>query len=338
MSENTQITQEVNVSPKKNRARKGHFQVTINNKENLTNTYQLKASDSEEMCTYNFDTDAVTVEAGATAKVALTVSFKKPLFIGAPKVCNFTVTAITSKMEVKTAEGQLECPALLPVWALASGGLAVVAIIAVVIVVANSGDGSAKSPANTSVATVPTTSVTTKPSLTSTTTTPTSATQPSTSFSLTTSVTATTTTTPTTTATPTAPTTTQVVDTPPNLNGVWAFVIKVTEANGVCAGEAGNSSSRQITITQSGRNVTLSGFLGNPANQLTGDITLDAGLWIVKVSGSYPEDGGTTTTSHRLVVKNTSDISGDEDWEWSGPGGTCPGGKASVTATRISSP
>jgi hypothetical protein len=327
MSETTQMAQDLNVSPKKSRARKGYFQVTINNKGNLSNTYQLKAGDAEEMCTYNFNTDTVTVEAGATAKVILTVSFKKTLFTGAPKVCNFTVTAIKATREVETAEGQLECPSLLPMWAFAACGLAAVAIIAVVIVLANGGNGS-KLPANTSVATTPTTSVTTKPPLTSITTTPTSVTPTTTA----------TTTTPTTTATPTAPTTTQVADSPPNLNGVWAFVIKVTEANGVCSGEAGSSSGRQIQITQSGRNVTLSGFLGIPANQLTGDITFDAGLWIIKVSGSYPEDGGVTTSSHRLVVKNTSDISGDEDWEWTGPGGTCPGGKASVTATKVSGP
>jgi hypothetical protein len=147
-----------------------------------------------------------------------------------------------------------------------------------------------------------------------------------------------------TTTTPTrttpAPSTTQATTAPSgpaNLNGVWAFAIKVTEAYGACSGEAGGpADSRQITITQTGQNITLTGFLGNPANKLSGNITFEAGLWTVNVSGSYPEDGGTTTSSHRLVVKDASSISGDESWEWTGPGGTCPGGKASVTATRIS--
>jgi len=139
----------------------------------------------------------------------------------------------------------------------------------------------------------------------------------------------------TTTSTAAATTTpTSSASTPPDLNGSWNFTITVTQANGVCAGEGG-TSTKTMTITQKGQNITIAGFLGNPANQLTGTIDLESGIWVINVSGSYSEDGGTTTSSHRLEVKNTSEISGTEDWSWSGGGGTCPGGKASVTATRI---
>jgi hypothetical protein len=119
------------------------------------------------------------------------------------------------------------------------------------------------------------------------------------------------------------------------LTGVWTFLIRVTEANGVCAGEEESEpSSVQIQITQSEMNLTLSGFLGNPANILTGSITLEAGAWIVTASGSYPEDSGITTTSYRMVLDGTSNLSGEESWMWAGPGGTCPDSKAEVTATK----
>ncbi|MFC1866123.1 hypothetical protein ACFLYB_05375 [Chloroflexota bacterium] len=94
-------------------------------------------------------------------------------------------------------------------------------------------------------------------------------------------------------------------------------------------------SEDEILITQDGKNVTLSGFLGKSANILAGSITLDDGVWILIVSGEYPEDGGTTITSFQLYVNSESALSGDEDWSWRGVHGSCPDGKSAVTATRV---
>jgi hypothetical protein len=138
----------------------------------------------------------------------------------------------------------------------------------------------------------------------------------------------------------------------PNLNGKWMMTTTVTQANGACAGESG-TSTREITVTQNGKNVTFSGFQGSQANQLNGAILppkssfIDvikntvirndsAEQWVVYVSGSYPEDFGTTTSTRRLVINDTaSRMDGEESWSWTGGGGTCPDGKGVITTTRI---
>jgi hypothetical protein len=98
-------------------------------------------------------------------------------------------------------------------------------------------------------------------------------------------------------------------------------------------------STEQVQITQNGEAITLSGFIGSPENKLTGNIirppsSISADRWVIQVSGSYPEDGGITNSSQVIVINSASDMSGEESWDWSGPGESCPGGKASVTATR----
>jgi hypothetical protein len=131
----------------------------------------------------------------------------------------------------------------------------------------------------------------------------------------------------------------------PNLKGTWTYSIRVTQAKGLCEDEVGRGASRPITITQNGRKVTFSGFLGNSGNRLTGEIlppksssidnkewVNDTAQWVVYVTGSYLEGGGTTSTTHRLVINTVSSMSGEESWTWEG--GTCPDGKADVTATR----
>ncbi len=136
----------------------------------------------------------------------------------------------------------------------------------------------------------------------------------------------------------------------PNLDGKWMMTTTVTQANGVCAGEGG-TSTREITVTQNGKSITFSDFTGSQANQLIGAILPpnssfidvikntvirnDTEQWIVYVSGSYPEDFGTTTSSRRLVINTTTTMSGVEDWTWVGGGGDCPDGKGVITATRI---
>jgi len=340
MSTGTQSTPEVNISPKKIRAKKGTFQVTIPNREKQAHSYQLKASDPEGMCNYKFDKENITVAPGSTETITLTVAFKKVHLTGTSKVCNFTVAATGTAGEIKTAAGQLECPAILPLWVLLFGALTVVAVIAVVVIMLANG-GKEESPGLTTNTTKTATSATTQQPTTLTTSTSALVT-PTTTHTTTAQISATTTTavsTTTTTATTTASTsaatttTTSSANTPPDLNGSWNFTITVTQANGVCAGESG-TSTKTMTITQKGQDITIAGFLGSPANKLTGTIGLESGIWVINVSGSYGEDGGTTTSSHRLEVKSTSEISGTEDWSWSGGGGTCPGGKATVTATR----
>ncbi len=118
--------------------------------------------------------------------------------------------------------------------------------------------------------------------------------------------------------------------------GLWSFGVLVTVATGVCQGEQGDFWSHPITITKTGSSapyeVTASGFVGSPNAVLTG--TFDANNRLV-ISGSYPEDDGTTFPTHDLVATMPNRMEGTESWNWVGPGGECPGSSSSVVATRI---
>ena len=144
---------------------------------------------------------------------------------------------------------------------------------------------------------------------------------------------------PTPSPSPTQSPTPSPTPTIPNITGPWTFTFKITAATGVCGGDVGSVSADQIQITQNGDSVTLSGFQHSPANQLTGKFirppsAVSADHWVIQVSGSYPEDGGITNSSQTFVINSANDMSGEESWDWSGGGGSCPGGKAAVTATR----
>jgi hypothetical protein len=123
--------------------------------------------------------------------------------------------------------------------------------------------------------------------------------------------------------------------TPVDPAGVWTFAFKNTRATGVCASENGDESTETITITKAGTKepypVTAKGFLGSASNQLTGTFKSNT----LTLEGSYPEDGGTTTTKHTLTATSDNTLEGTEDWSWTGGGGSCPGSAASVKATRV---
>jgi hypothetical protein len=341
MSVSSEEVQELILSPEKIKARRGVFRVILNNTRNSVNTYQLKAADPGGLCDYSFDKETVTLEAGSTATFNLTVKLKKIPLTGASKVCDFTITAIKDRGESVTAKGQLECPSRLPVWALAVGGAVVIVIIVVAVVLGNKGGSSTELLTNNPATTIPATPITTTTppaSIALTTTTPgLTPTSPTATPTATNTIPTTTTATQTTTATATtSPTPTATTQTVPNIAGQWQWDVTVTVAGGVCAGEEGASPTRTVTLTQQGKDVTISGF-PNPEKILTGDITFDntIGKWIVKLHGSYPEDQGITTGDYTLVLNDTFDeMTGEENWNWVGGGGSCPGSKSTVTARK----
>jgi hypothetical protein len=119
--------------------------------------------------------------------------------------------------------------------------------------------------------------------------------------------------------------------------GVWQFGVLVAVATGACDGEAGEAWSFPITITKTGSappyDIVAKGFLGDPTNVLEGTFTEDNQL---VVSGSYPEDGGTTEPRHELVAVSDDRLEGNEYWDWNdGEGNSCPGSRSLVTADRI---
>ncbi len=118
-----------------------------------------------------------------------------------------------------------------------------------------------------------------------------------------------------------------------DIAGTWAYTMVVTQANGNCAGEVGNSYTHELTIVQDGSNVTFSGFHGNPASQLTG--TSLTAVYDIVVSGSYEEDGGITTSEHKIHMSDLYSMWGTEFWTWEGGGDVCNDGEANITAYKL---
>ena len=125
----------------------------------------------------------------------------------------------------------------------------------------------------------------------------------------------------------------------PDIAGEWQWNLTVTVANGACAGEEGPQAPYTVQITENGEDVTISGFLAsNPSTSISGKIMLDNTIdkWVVTFSGSYAEDGGTTTTNYRLLLNNTYDtMTGDEAWSWALGTLTCKDCKSIVVANKL---
>jgi len=122
-----------------------------------------------------------------------------------------------------------------------------------------------------------------------------------------------------------------------DLGGQWQVTLTVTSAWDVCAGEVGQVSTHELTLEQSGSppgwQVALSGFHGDPANRVEGGLDM---LWgEIQLSGNYPEDGGTTTTEHRLFIYNEQLLRGTESWSWTNGVQDCPNGGATIEAVRV---
>ena len=92
--------------------------------------------------------------------------------------------------------------------------------------------------------------------------------------------------------------------------GTWSWIELVTDASGVCSGEVNDLDTDQVTITQTGGDLTLTGIIGLPLATLHGVI--------------YPPQG---TELARIK------LTGSEVWNWTGGGGTCAG-ITSITATK----
>jgi type 1 fimbria pilin len=132
-----------------------------------------------------------------------------------------------------------------------------------------------------------------------------------------------------------------------DISGTWEFTVDVTVAGGGCEGEEvdgpDDPSTELITVTvepaagQPGRVlVSMSGFLGVPANVASvvrDSVRLNS---IVTVSGEWPEDGGTTVSSFTLEVKSEDLMEGTEAWEFFFDGAkTCPNSASDVTAVKV---
>jgi len=107
------VVYEIEMSPTKITGRSGTYNITAHNLGNTDAVIVLEAKDPEEALLYSFDNDKVTVPAGGSSKIRLTVRPKKE---EPQKYYTFEVLSRQSSKEktlarnAQTIMGQLECP------------------------------------------------------------------------------------------------------------------------------------------------------------------------------------------------------------------------------------
>lgn len=117
-----------------------------------------------------------------------------------------------------------------------------------------------------------------------------------------------------------------------SLSGTWSITETVTSGSGVCADDVGDMRTYTLTVVQSGNNLTatLSGTgTSLDGTVFTGTVSGDQVNW----SGSFPEEGGTTTVSDTSITATDTTLSGSADWQWSDGMDSCTG-TTSVTGVK----
>ena len=141
---------------------------------------------------------------------------------------------------------------------------------------------------------------------------------------------------------PPLPTTTVVATTQPapttttepgpiDVSGVWAFLIDVTKATGICSGEENEKvQAEEVTIHQDGAVLIVTG-LNETDPPWQGEIVGNT----VTFGGERDEDRGRTTAMFTLTVDDDgATFTGEEVWAWTGPGGSCSNSLSEVSAHR----
>jgi len=117
-----------------------------------------------------------------------------------------------------------------------------------------------------------------------------------------------------------------------DVTGTWSYTMTVTEVDGPC--EVGETRTHTLTLAIDAGQYILSGFFDDPDRRVTGPVTSTA-RHLINLSGSYPEEPGTTTGQHQLTVYSNTLIAGEETWSWTDGTSTCSNGVADVVANRI---
>ncbi|MGK0204751.1 MAG: hypothetical protein ACI89X_001118 [Planctomycetota bacterium] len=111
-----------------------------------------------------------------------------------------------------------------------------------------------------------------------------------------------------------------------DITGNWDISTTVTQVNGPCQDELGETSQYVATISQVGNDVTVSGE----------GVTLSGTLFAGNLSlmGSYPEDGGMTTVTSTSIEVTETALSGEATWSWTDGQSNC-NGTTNWTGTRV---
>lgn len=114
---------------------------------------------------------------------------------------------------------------------------------------------------------------------------------------------------------------------PNSLTGTWSVSETITSATGACAGEVGNTDSYVLAVVQQGGSLQVTDQQGNV---FQGSLVGQAVQW----TGSFPDDGGTTTiTAMNVTATNNNSLSGQVFWTWTDGATTCTG-TTQITATK----
>lgn len=112
--------------------------------------------------------------------------------------------------------------------------------------------------------------------------------------------------------------------TPGNFAGTWS-ISEVVDASD--CGEGIYTTTYSITVTQSGSSISVV----TPVGTFSGTVSGNSLSW----TGSYPEDGGTTTIDSLTGNLSGSTISGTSSWSWTDGAFSCSG-TTTWTGTRTS--
>jgi hypothetical protein len=117
------------------RTRQTTFQVTVMNLGNVEHTVKLSANDHEELFSFEFDVEDLTVAPGAQRTVSVTATAVKPALIANARLQQFTVScrSLDNKTVATATHGQIEQRALVTPGMLGLALLGVIILTAFVI-------------------------------------------------------------------------------------------------------------------------------------------------------------------------------------------------------------
>lgn len=118
-----------------------------------------------------------------------------------------------------------------------------------------------------------------------------------------------------------------------DISGTWSIAETVETATADCSGEVGTSTNYPVSISQSSNDLTVSAYIPDLGTYKDFKGTLDGNK--IEWTGTYPEDGGTTTIeSMDITVDSTCNtLHGSANWSWSDGTYSCTG-TTSVFGTR----
>jgi hypothetical protein len=121
---------------------------------------------------------------------------------------------------------------------------------------------------------------------------------------------------------------TPVCTTCSNIAGTWSTLPNHETVHASNCGDGTYTEGNTYTVTQNGCSLTV--VPTGSGLTFTGQICNNTLSW----SGSYPDQGGTTTITSSSYTFSGNTFAGTANWTWSGSGSSCTG-YTDVTATKL---